>query len=47
MPDLGKYFYDAATGMLFFYVAQEFPDAVGPSPLGGCRSDGTGDSLLP
>ena len=47
VPDLGKYFYDAATGMLFFYVAQEFPNAVGPSPLGSCKSDGTGDASCP
>jgi hypothetical protein len=47
VPDLGKYFYDAATGMLFFYVAQEFPNAVGPSPLGSCNSDGTGDASCP
>jgi hypothetical protein len=47
VPDLGKYFYDAATGMLFFYVAQEFPNALGPSPLGSCKSDGTGDDSCP
>ena len=33
--------------MLFFYVAQEFPNAVGPSPLGSCKSDGTGDASCP
>jgi len=35
-PDLTKYYYDKPTGMLFFYVAQTLPNAVGPSPLGSC-----------
>ncbi len=35
-PDLTKYFYDEAKGLLFFYVAQDIPNAVGPSPLGSC-----------
>jgi tRNA-binding protein len=34
VPDLGKYFYDPSAGMLFFYVAQEFPNALGPAPRG-------------
>lgn len=41
-PDLTKYFYDESRGMLFFYVAQELPNAFGPSPLGTCRG-GEGD----
>ena len=47
VPDLGKYFYDPSAGMLFFYVAQEFPNAVGPAPLGSCKDDGTGDASCP
>ena len=35
-PDLTKYFYDPNTRMLFFYVAQTFPNVQGPSPLGIC-----------
>jgi hypothetical protein len=35
-PDLTKYFYDPDSGMLFFYVAQTYPNAEGPSPLGAC-----------
>jgi len=34
VPDPSKYYYDPATGMLFFYVVQDLPNAVGPSPLG-------------
>ena len=47
VPDLGKYFYDPSAGMLFFYVAQEFPNARGPAPLGSCNADGTGDASCP
>ena len=36
VPDPSKYYYDPATGMLFFYVVQDLPNAVGPSPLGSC-----------
>ena len=36
-PRLEKFFYDPASGMLFFYVAQETPNAFGPAPLGSCR----------
>jgi hypothetical protein len=46
-PDLGRYFYDPSTGMLFFYVAQERPNTRGPSPLGSCNADGTGDETCP
>ncbi|MDX1386287.1 MAG: hypothetical protein R3257_01770, partial [bacterium] len=35
-PDLEKYFYDETRGLLFFNVAQDRPNAVGPSPLGSC-----------
>jgi hypothetical protein len=47
VPDLAKYFYDATTGMLFFYVAQQGPNTRGPSPLGSCNADGTGDDTCP
>lgn len=47
-PDLTKYFYDAARGLLFFYVAQDLPNAFGPSPLGSCTESGSGeDSACP
>ena len=35
-PVLDKYFYDSSTGMLFFNVVQDLPNAFGPSPLGNC-----------
>jgi hypothetical protein len=35
-PVLNKYFYDATKGLLFLNVAQEFPNPIGPSPLGDC-----------
>ena len=35
-PNLHKFFYDASTGMVYFHAAQEFPNVVGPSPLGTC-----------
>ncbi len=31
------YYYDPVTGMLFFYVTQDLPNAFGPSPLGSCH----------
>lgn len=36
VPDPSKYYYDRKTGMLFFDVVQDLPNAVGPSPLGSC-----------
>ncbi len=36
VPDPTKYYYDSKTGMLFFNVVQDLPNAVGPSPLGSC-----------
>jgi hypothetical protein len=47
LPDLGKYFYDPSVGMLYFFVVQEFPNALGPAPLGSCNEDGTGDPACP
>jgi hypothetical protein len=46
-PVLDKYFYDPGTGLLFFNVVQDLPNPVGPSPLGSCKEDGTGDALCP
>jgi hypothetical protein len=46
-PVLDKFFYDSATGMLFFNVVQDSPNAFGPSPLGDCKEDGTGDASCP
>ena len=42
-PNLTKYFYDDVPkspgfGMLYFYVAQDQPNAVAPSPLGSCSN---------
>lgn len=42
-PDLEKYYYDEARGMLFFYVAQDRPNAFGTSPLGSCSEGGSPD----
>jgi hypothetical protein len=42
LPALDKYFYDHSTGMLFFNVVQNMPNAEGPSPLGDCKEDGSG-----
>jgi hypothetical protein len=33
------YFYDADKGMLFFYVEQEEPNAIGAAPIGSCSDD--------
>jgi len=41
-----KYYYDKTTGMLFFYVIQDRPNAVGSSPLGSCPT-GTSDPACP
>ncbi len=35
-PTADTYFYDATSGMLYFYVMQNVPNAHGPSPLGSC-----------
>lgn len=35
---LNDYYYDKNTGWLFFYVAQDQPNALGPSPLGSCTT---------
>ena len=37
--DLNKYYFDSATGMLFFYVQQDADNAHGATPLGSCPGD--------
>jgi hypothetical protein len=42
-PNLGRYFYDddpksPGFGMLYFYAAQDQPNAIAPSPLGSCSN---------
>jgi hypothetical protein len=32
-----KFFYDQTSGMLYFWVVQDAPNAFGPSPLGSCH----------
>jgi G8 domain len=46
-PDLTHYSYDPASGMLFFYVAQKFPNPIGPSPLGSCTDTSNPESGCP
>ncbi|MGH8275034.1 MAG: G8 domain-containing protein [Gammaproteobacteria bacterium] len=49
-PNIGKYYYDAATGYLWLNVVQEEPNAKGPSPIGSCDSNfdgGTPDPACP
>ncbi|MGH8273802.1 MAG: hypothetical protein ACRES9_06060, partial [Gammaproteobacteria bacterium] len=46
-PNLTKYYYDQTTGYLYLNVAQDEPNPVGPSPLGSCHADGTGDASCP
>jgi hypothetical protein len=44
---LDKYYYDAATGWLFLYVAQTDPNPDGPSPLANCKDQATPDPSCP
>ena len=46
-PNLTKYFYDSAAGLLFFNVVQDIPNAFGPSPLGTCTGAADDDPLCP
>lgn len=39
-----KWFYDQSTGMRFFYVVQDRPNAKGTSPLGNCTGGATDPS---
>ena len=45
--DLSKYYYDATSGMLFFYVVQDAQNAQGVSPLGSCRGQADDDPACP
>jgi hypothetical protein len=47
VPDPTKYYYESKTGMLFFYVLQDLPNAVGPSPLGSCGPNTPNSSECP
>jgi hypothetical protein len=38
-PVLDKFYYDQKTGLLFLNVAQEYPNPIGPSPLGDCAAN--------
>ncbi|HEX5313632.1 MAG TPA: hypothetical protein VFX38_01810, partial [Gammaproteobacteria bacterium] len=46
-PNLTRYYYDQTTGYLYLNVAQDEPNPIGPSPLGSCKPDGTGDAVCP
>ena len=46
-PNLDKYFYDPATGMLYMWIAQTDPNAVGPSPLGNCTGSSSDPAFCP
>ena len=39
LPVPDKFFYDKKAGLLFFYMVQTAPNAVGPSPLGSCGAN--------
>jgi hypothetical protein len=45
-PNLGVYYYNESTGMLYLNVAQDEPNPVGPSPTGSC-SNGNDDPSCP
>jgi hypothetical protein len=44
---LDKYYYDVNTGWLFLYVAQQKPNALGPSPLANCKDAAVPDPSCP
>ncbi|HEY3177307.1 MAG TPA: hypothetical protein VGL25_00320 [Casimicrobiaceae bacterium] len=45
--DLYKYYYDAKSGMLSFYVVQDIPNAQAASPHGSCRGRPDDDPACP
>src|SRR6185436_19938390 len=45
--DFYRYYYDATTGMLLFYVMQDSENAQGTSPLGSCRGQADDDPACP
>jgi hypothetical protein len=47
LPNLNAYYYDKSTGMLYFYVEQTEPNAVGPSPLGNCTDNSMDPAFCP
>lgn len=46
-PILDAFYYNPNTGYLYLNIAQEEPNPIGPSPVGSCNADGTGDSACP
>lgn len=44
---LNQYYYDPGTGWLFMNVAQQNPNAIGPSPLANCKDQTTPDPSCP
>ncbi len=46
-PNLNNFFYDQQRGLLFFWVAQNEPNAVGQSPLGNCSGSPNDPSFCP
>jgi hypothetical protein len=47
LPPLNNYFYDSTTGMLYFWIQQTDPNAMGPSPLGNCTGAATDPPFCP
>jgi hypothetical protein len=46
-PNLDKFSYDSTTGMLYLWIAQTDPNAVGPSPLGNCTGSSNDPAFCP
>lgn len=46
-PAFDKYYFDSATGMLFFYVVQDSPNAKGVAPVGSCSGKPGDDPACP
>ena len=42
-----KYYFDSTTGMLFFYVLQDSPNAKGMAPVGSCNGRADDDPACP
>jgi hypothetical protein len=42
-----KYYFDSATGMLFFYVVQDSASAAGGAPVGSCNGNASDDPACP
>lgn len=46
-PAFDKYYFDAASGMLYFYVVQDSPNAKGAAPVGSCKGQPDDDPACP